>query len=186
MTMVVSRIERTRTAAAPTMTTTTRAKLLLIFMTIAVLPSSTSAFVCGSTFSRPVRLSTQQGPQHQLQAESTSTIQDTPTLLPDFTSQEDYLSYMESVAALPQGFATGTADGKFVSVEAPSMGPLPIRGTIIHVTSGPTDSWAAVYTKNKVPTFLYECICMKTCIDATNIQFLQASCSYLFLSFLLE
>jgi hypothetical protein len=79
-----------------------------------------------------------------------TTIQDTPTVLPDFTDAADYLSYMESVAALPQGFATGTADGKFISVEAPSMGPLPIRGTIIHLTSGPTESWAAVYTKNKV------------------------------------
>lgn len=61
------------------------------------------------------------------------------------------MSYMEQVAALPLGFATGTANGQFISVEAPSMGPLPIRATIIHVTNGPTESWAAVYTKNKFP-----------------------------------
>ena len=60
------------------------------------------------------------------------------------------MTYMESVAALPQGFATGTANGKFISVEAPNMGPLPIRATIIHLIHGPTNSWAAVYTKNKV------------------------------------
>ena len=60
------------------------------------------------------------------------------------------MDYMEQVAALPLGFATGTAEGKFISVEAPNMGPLPIRATIIHVTNGPTNSWAAVYTKNKV------------------------------------
>jgi hypothetical protein len=57
---------------------------------------------------------------------------------------------MGQVSALPQGFATGTANGQFISVEAPNMGPLPIRATIIHVTNGPTHSWAAVYTKNKV------------------------------------
>jgi hypothetical protein len=56
------------------------------------------------------------------------------------------------VAALPRGFATGTADGTFVSVEAPGLGQLPIRGTVIHLTQGPTDSWAAVYTKNRVGT----------------------------------
>jgi ArgJ family len=75
---------------------------------------------------------------------------DTPTVLPEFNSREAYLEYMESVASLPKGFATGTADGTFVSVEAPGLGQLPIRGTVIHLTQGPTDSWAAVYTKNRV------------------------------------
>ena len=73
------------------------------------------------------------------------------------------MSYMEQVAALPQGFATGTANGKFVSVEAPSMGPLPIRATIIHLTNGPTQSWAAVYTKNKVRR-LCVCVCVCVCV----------------------
>lgn len=81
---------------------------------------------------------------------TTTNAQDTPTQLPEFSDKEAYLEYMDSVAALPQGFATGTADGSFVSVEAPGMGPLPIRGTVIHLTNGPTDSWAAVFTKNKV------------------------------------
>jgi len=81
---------------------------------------------------------------------SSSTSQDTPVQLPEFTDKDAYLAYMESVAALPKGFATGTADGKFVSVEAPAMGALPIRGTVIHLTEGPTESWAAVFTKNKV------------------------------------
>jgi len=81
---------------------------------------------------------------------ATTNAQDTPTQLPEFSDKDAYLEYMESVASLPQGFATGTADGKFVSVEAPGMGPLPIRGTVIHLTNGPTDSWAAVFTKNKV------------------------------------
>ena len=81
---------------------------------------------------------------------ATTNLQDTPTQLPEFINKDAYLEYMESVAALPQGFATGTADAKFISVEAPGMGPLPIRGTVIHLTNGPTDSWAAVFTKNKV------------------------------------
>ena len=81
---------------------------------------------------------------------TTTNVQDTPTQLPEFINKDAYLEYMESVAALPRGFATGTADAKFVSVEAPGMGPLPIRGTVIHLTNGPTDSWAAVYTQNKV------------------------------------
>lgn len=79
-----------------------------------------------------------------------STITDTPAILPDFETKEAYLEYMESVSALPKGFATGTAKGTFVSVEAPSMGNLPIRGTVIHLTEGPTENWAAVFTKNKV------------------------------------
>jgi glutamate N-acetyltransferase/amino-acid N-acetyltransferase len=76
---------------------------------------------------------------------------DTPVILPDFDSLEDYLAYMERVSALPKGFAIGTADGTFVSAEAPSMGKLPIRATIIYLTEGSTENWAAVFTKNKFP-----------------------------------
>jgi hypothetical protein len=84
-------------------------------------------------------------------ATSSSTNQaDTPIILPDFANEEEYLQYMESVAALPKGFATGTADGTFISKEAPGMGKLPIRGTVIHLTEGPTKNWAAVFTSNKV------------------------------------
>lgn len=70
--------------------------------------------------------------------------------LPEFANAEEYLEYMKPFSALPKGFATGTADGKFVSVEAPSLGALPIRGTVIQLTEGPTDSWAACFTSNKV------------------------------------
>lgn len=76
--------------------------------------------------------------------------QDTPETLPDFANKEEYLKFMEPLSGLPSGFATGTANGKFVSVEAPALGPLPIRGTVIHLTDGPTDNWAATFTKNKV------------------------------------
>ena len=109
--------------------------MILVLLTLFSTPASSFVLANQSFLRSPLRA---------------TAIPDTPTVLPDFTSAAEYLSYMESMAALPQGFATGTADGKFVSVEAPSMGPLPIRGTIIHVTSGPTDSWAAVFTKNKV------------------------------------
>ena len=86
---------------------------------------------------------------------------DTPATLPDFASKKDYLQYMESVAALPQGFAIGTAEGKFVSVEAPALGKLPIRGTVIHLTEGPTENWAAVFTQNKVCAC---CVCALECV----------------------
>lgn len=80
----------------------------------------------------------------------TSTDGDTPTKLPEFDSNDEYLEYLATVSALPKGFATGSADGTFVSVEAPAMGPLGIKGTIISLTNGPTDNWAAVFTSNKV------------------------------------
>jgi hypothetical protein len=70
--------------------------------------------------------------------------------LPEFTNAEEYLEYMQSVSALPKGFATGTGEGTFVSVEAPNLGDLVIRGTVIQLTEGPTDSWAACFTSNKV------------------------------------
>jgi len=76
--------------------------------------------------------------------------QDTPETLPDFNDKESYMSFMEPLSTLPMGFATGTATGKFVSAEAPALGQLPIRGTVIHLIDGPSDSWAAVFTKNKV------------------------------------
>ena len=83
-------------------------------------------------------------------AGTTSGADDTPPVLPDFASKAAYLEYMASVSALPRGFATGTASGTFVSVEAPALGKLPIRGTVIYLTEGPTDNWAAVFTSNKV------------------------------------
>lgn len=79
-----------------------------------------------------------------------STITDTPVVLPEFGTKQAYLDFLEGVSSLPKGFATGTAKGTFVSKEAPAMGNLPISGTVIHLTEGPTENWAAVFTKNKV------------------------------------
>jgi len=81
---------------------------------------------------------------------SSSTTTDTPTTLPTFDTKQSYLDFLEGVSALPQGFATGTASGTFVSQEAPAMGKLPISGTVIYLTEGATENWAAVFTKNKV------------------------------------
>ena len=85
-----------------------------------------------------------------LPASSLAMTKDTPETLPDFENAEEYLKYMEEFSTLPKGFATGTADGKFVSYEAPSMGKLAIRGTVIHLTEGPSENWAACFTSNKV------------------------------------
>jgi hypothetical protein len=115
--------------------------LLLAFTT-----SSTSAFA--PALARQIVLR----PITSRLASSVST--DTPVVLPEFSSQEEYLNFLEGAASLPKGFATGSADGTFVSVEAPSMGELKIRGTIISLTEGPTDNWAAVFTTNKVSTLL--------------------------------
>jgi len=76
---------------------------------------------------------------------------DTPETLPEFASVDDYLDYMNSVSQLPKGFATGTSDGTFISVEAPGLGNLKIRATVIQLTEGPTDNWAACFTSNKFP-----------------------------------
>ena len=76
---------------------------------------------------------------------------DTDVILPSFDTKEEYISYMRKAGALPAGFALGTAKGTFVSIEAPAMGQLPIKATVIHVTEGPTDSWAAVFTGNRFP-----------------------------------
>lgn len=81
----------------------------------------------------------------------TSEYVDTDVILPEFAGLEEYLAYMEKAARLPKGFAIGTADGEFVSEEAPSKGPLKIRGTVIYLTEGATDNWAAVFTTNKFP-----------------------------------
>jgi hypothetical protein len=81
---------------------------------------------------------------------STTAAADTPDILPDFSSLQDYEAYMETKAALPKGFATGTASGTFISQEAPALGELGIRATVIYLTQGATDNWAATFTKNKV------------------------------------
>ena len=75
---------------------------------------------------------------------------DTLSELPSFDSKAEYEEYLMGASGLPKGFATGSAIGSFVPEEAPSMGSLKIKGTIIHLTDGPTDNWAAVFTLNKV------------------------------------
>ena len=75
---------------------------------------------------------------------------DTLSELPTFETKDEYEEYLMGASSLPQGFQTGSAIGEFVPEEAPSMGSLAIKGTIIHLTDGPSDSWAACFTQNKV------------------------------------
>lgn len=82
---------------------------------------------------------------------SSDSYKDTPAELPSFDTKEEYTEYLMNASTLPKGFATGSALGSFVPEEAPSMGSLPIKGTIIHLVDGPTDSWAATFTQNKFP-----------------------------------
>ena len=88
------------------------------------------------------------GGRHHLRAARTG---DTDAVLPEFGSLDEYLAYLDAASALPLGFAAGTAAGEFVPVESPAMGSLPVKGTLIHLTDGPTDSWAAVFTRNRFP-----------------------------------
>lgn len=118
-----------------------------IVVSLALLASASSAFVATPFLSRPLLMRGGTSNGHNAAAFSG----DTPVTLPDFENQEAYLEYMKGVSALPKGFATGTAKGTFVSKEAPSMGNLPIKGTIIHLTEGPAENWAAVFTSNKFP-----------------------------------
>lgn len=118
----------------------------LLFSLLFVATTGTSAFAPvphHRLFGRPLK-------DTNVKATSSSGA-DTSLVLPDFENKESYLEYLESVSALPKGFATGTATGTFVSVEAPAMGPLPIKATVIHLTEAPTDNWAAVFTSNKFP-----------------------------------
>lgn len=82
---------------------------------------------------------------------SLSKYKDTHAELPSFQSKEEYEAYLMEASGLPKGFATGSAVGSFVPEEAPLMGSLPIKGTIIHLTDGPSENWAAVFTQNKFP-----------------------------------
>jgi hypothetical protein len=122
----------------------------LILSAIVVAHSQSSAFTSttSSSFSRRQQ---QQQKQSSIQgATKMTTAGDTPETLPEFETVDKYMEYMATVSQLPKGFATGTADGTFISVEAPGLGNLKIRATVIHMTEGPTDSWAACFTSNKV------------------------------------
>lgn len=80
-----------------------------------------------------------------------SSTTETHDVLPEFGFVTEYLDYIENVSELPKGFATGSADGSFISAEAPDLGNLKVRCTVIHLTEGPTDSWVACFTSNKLP-----------------------------------
>jgi hypothetical protein len=94
---------------------------------------------------------------------STQTNMDTPETLPEFPDAKAYQEYMATVSQLPKGFATGTADGTFISVEAPGLGNLKIRATVIYLTEGPSDSWAACFTSNKV-----SCVSRQSFVESQN------------------
>jgi len=76
---------------------------------------------------------------------------DTSVEIPSFNNKDEYFKYMLGVSSLPNGFATGTATGTFIPNEAPSLGPLPIKCTIIYLIDGPTKNWAAAFTSNRFP-----------------------------------
>lgn len=109
-------------------------------------PHPSTAFLL--TLGPTTTITTPTSQQHFTSLGTTSN--DTPETLPEFPNVDAYVQYLETVSQLPKGFATGTADGTFISVEAPGLGNLKIRGTIIQLTSGPTDSWAACFTSNRV------------------------------------
>eukprot|EP00934_Nitzschia_sp_Nitz4_P005805 Nitzschia sp. Nitz4//scaffold6_size259037//188375//189953//NITZ4_001100-RA/size259037-augustus-gene-0.299-mRNA-1//1//CDS//3329556971//5795//frame0 len=115
--------------------------LLLVGTTVSV---SVSAFLPAITILTPTTTLSS-----ELRAAATEA--STPKDFPEFADESAYISYLENYAALPKGFATGTADGTFVSAEAPSLGNLKIRATVIHLPEGPTDNWAACFTSNKFP-----------------------------------
>ena len=127
-------------------------KIAVAVATICASSSSTSCIFVAA-FSTPFVSSTKLGQCSSILRATTTADGDTDTILPSFDTKEEYTSYLKAAGKLPSGFAVGTAIGKFVSVEAPAMGELPIKATVIHLTEGPTDSWAAVFTSNKV------CLC---------------------------
>lgn len=56
---------------------------------------------------------------------------DTPEILPEFADRKEYMEYMETVSALPEGFAVGTAKG----VSASLNGMESINFSIIALTT---------------------------------------------------
>lgn len=68
----------------------------------------------------------------------------------EFASEAEYLAFLEKDGALPAGFRVGTAPLTFVPVEAPDLGELAMRLTVI-CADEPTESYAAVFTSNAFP-----------------------------------
>lgn len=131
-----------------------RKQPLLSILPILLLPAFAHPFNTPSSFTgRPSFISS---PAATVEATTTSSKTgnendtDNP-ILPEFDSLESYISYLEPRSALPKGFQVASAWTKFIPAEAPVMGPLPIRSTIIYLPEGPTTSWTAVFTKNRFP-----------------------------------
>ena len=87
-------------------------------------------------------------------AEVETYLKDTDESLPSFFSREEYHRYLAETSGLPQGFQIGVASGQFQAVEAPNLGYLDIRATVISLIDGPSNTWAACFTKNKVSIFI--------------------------------
>ena len=132
--------------------------ILLLFLTSLV--DQTSSF-CPAKFAVQKNIH----PESDALFASFSERDDPEFELPEFSSKEEYLNYLDSeLGQLPVGFECGVATGTFISAEAPALGPLPIRATVIalaedktktNTNSRParlaTHNWAAVFTKNKFP-----------------------------------
>jgi hypothetical protein len=130
---------------------------LLLLTTTSSRPSF--AFTTSGSAATTLGAATRSHNSRLLADAASSSSGDTPETLPDFENLDNYLAYMATISALPKGFATGTADGTFISQEAPLMGKLKIKGSVIHLTQGPTENWAAVFTSNKVgENLIYMCV----------------------------
>jgi hypothetical protein len=73
----------------------------------------------------------------------------TSSAAPDgFANQQEYLTYLASVSALPQGFSVGTSRFMFQPFEVQKT--LPMNVTVI-VADKPSTSFAAMFTSNQFP-----------------------------------
>ena len=71
-------------------------------------------------------------------------------ILPDFSNEADYLSYLSDRSALPAGFGVATAGIAFTPRERPSREPYRMRLALI-CADQPTGSFAGVFTRNAFP-----------------------------------
>jgi glutamate N-acetyltransferase / amino-acid N-acetyltransferase len=69
---------------------------------------------------------------------------------PEFGDSQSYLDYLESHAALPEGFQVSTARIAFTPAERPSLEPYRMNLSLI-LADEPTDRFAAVFTRNAFP-----------------------------------
>merc|ERR1740139_81274 len=77
--------------------------------------------------------------------------QSSDAVFPEFSSLSSYTEHLSQLCSLPKGFSIGKSEGKFIAVEAPSLGELPINLNIVYLPDGPTRDWSAVFTSNKFP-----------------------------------